>query len=136
VLSNLSDFPSTDLAKRVADLYLSEEFTAPRPPEEQSERAEPPAPTELKLSADELDQYTGRYYSPELEATYLVHPVDGNLTYHFLYSPVDVELLPTGPDEWYAGRTQFTFLRDDDNRVTSLHVSLGRVQNIYFEKTR
>ena len=137
VLSNLGDFPSTELAKQVADLYLSEELTAPKPADIRSERPQPPAAIEPKLSPDEhdeLDEYTGRYYSPELEATYIVRLVDGDLTYRFLYSPVDVPLVPTGRDEWYAGRTQFSFLRENNDRVTALHVSLGPVRNIYFEK--
>jgi len=139
VLSNLGEFSSTELAKQVADLYLSEEFTAPKPADRRREPTEPPAPIELKLSPDEhdeLDEYTGRYYSPELDATYVVRLVDGDLTYRFLYSPVDVPLVPTGLDEWDAGRIQLRFLRENSDRVTALHVSLGRVQNIYFDKTK
>jgi len=137
VLSNLGEFSATNVAMQVADLYLSDEFTAgPAPMEERRERPESPAPSELKLSADELDEYTGRYYSSELEATYIVRPVDGNLTYHFLYSPVDVQLVPTGRDEWYARRTQLSFLRENNDKVTGLNVSSGRIRNICFEKTR
>ncbi|HEX9722965.1 MAG TPA: hypothetical protein VGC53_01645, partial [Vicinamibacteria bacterium] len=66
----------------------------------------------------------------------IVRPMAGNLTYHFLYSPMDVRLVPTGRDEWHAGRTQFSFVREDNDRVSALHVSSGRVRNIYFEKRR
>jgi CubicO group peptidase (beta-lactamase class C family) len=137
VLSNLGEFPAMDAAMRVADLYLSDEFTAgPAPTEERRERPEPPASVEPKLNADELDEYTGPYYSSELDATYMVRPVEGNLTYHFLYSPEDVPLVSTRRDDWYAGRTQFRFLRNDKDQITALHVSSGRIRNIYFEKTR
>jgi CubicO group peptidase (beta-lactamase class C family) len=137
VLSNLGEFSATDLATRVADLYLSDEFTAgPEPAEEPRERPEPPASSEINLTADELDEYSGQYYSSELAASYVVRPVDGSLTYHFLYSPADVPLVPTGRDEWYAGRTQFRFLRENDDKVTALHVSSGRIKNIDFAKTR
>jgi hypothetical protein len=137
VLSNLNEFSPTELAKRVADLHLSDEFTAgPEPADRRRERPEPPAPVELELSADELGAYAGHYYSAELEVTYIVRPMEGNLTYHLEFSPVDVQLVPTGPDEWYARRVQLGFVRDSNNTVTGLNVSSRRIRNIYFQKTR
>jgi hypothetical protein len=47
-----------------------------------------------------------------------------------------VPLVPTGLDELDAGRIQLRFLRENSDRVTALHVSLGRVRNIYLEKRR
>jgi hypothetical protein len=137
VLSNLGEFSSTNVAKRVADLYLSDAFTAgPAPADRRRERPEPPARVERELSADELDEYSGHYESAELEALYIVRPIAGNLTYHLEYSPVDAQLVPTGPDEWHARRTQLSFLRDGNDRVTGVNVSSGRIKNIYFKKTR
>jgi CubicO group peptidase (beta-lactamase class C family) len=137
VLSNLGEFSATNVALRVADLYLSDELTGgPEPREERSDRLAPPAASELELSSEELDAYAGRYYSSELEATYIVRPVNGKLTYHFLHSPADVQLVSTGQDEWHAGRTRFRFLRERDDEVTALHVSSGRVRDVYFEKMR
>ncbi len=137
VLSNLGEFSSTNVAKQVADIYLSDAFTAgPEPADRRRERPETPARVERELSADELDEYSGHYESAELEAMYIVRPIDGNLTYHLEYSPVDAQLVPTGPDEWHARRTKLSFLRDGNDRVTGLNVSSGRIKNIYFEKTR
>jgi CubicO group peptidase (beta-lactamase class C family) len=137
VLANLGQFSSTELAKQVADVYLADEFTAgPGPADRRRERPAPPAPVELELSADELNEYAGHYYSAELEVTYIVRPVDDKLTYHFEFSPVDIPLIPTGRDQWDAGRTSLSFLRDGET-VTGLNLNWGgRFRNIYFEKTR
>jgi CubicO group peptidase (beta-lactamase class C family) len=137
VLSNLGEFSSTNLAKQVADVYLADEYTAgPEPAGRRRERPDPPTPVELKLSADELDAYRGHYYSAELDVIYIVRPVDGSLTYHFEYSRVDIPLVPTGRNEWVAGRTKLSFLRDGET-VTGLNLSWGgQFKDIYFEKTR
>jgi CubicO group peptidase (beta-lactamase class C family) len=137
VLSNQAGFSSTKLAEQVADLYLADDYTAgPEPTKTESEDQRTALPQiELDISASELDACAGRYYSGELDATYVVRLVDGKLRYHLEYSPVEIELVPIERDQFEADHVMFSFLRDDTGLVSGLTVSSGRIRDIYFKKT-
>jgi CubicO group peptidase (beta-lactamase class C family) len=94
-------------------------------------RVEPFEPT-----AEQLAQYAGDYYSPELGTFYSI-AVKEDLLVALHRRHGEIELTPTttdefSGDEWYFGRAKFE--RDDDGGVTALRVSSGRVRNLRFER--
>jgi hypothetical protein len=87
-------------------------------------------------TADDPQSLAGRYYSPELETTYDIALVDGQLiARHQRHS--DIQLTRVGDDE-YSGNQWFLqsirFERDDDGQVTGLRAGGGRVRNLLFER--
>ncbi|MEJ2585857.1 MAG: serine hydrolase [Robiginitalea sp.] len=86
-------------------------------------------------SEGQLPEYTGAYYSPEIENTYTVTLQAGALQ---LYHPRhgDIPLKRLFPDvysgEWPVGTVEFQ--RNPAGRVTGILISNGRVRNAWFEK--
>lgn len=69
-LCNRNDVSSTALSRRVAEAFLGH-LMEPVPARE-AVRPESNAPKPLAVAARELERYTGRYHSEELDATYTV----------------------------------------------------------------
>jgi CubicO group peptidase (beta-lactamase class C family) len=90
------------------------------------------------LNSIDLNQFTGVYYSPELETSYTFAIVNNKLVgKHIRHEPM--ELTPSGTDRftstaWYFGLIEF--VRDDKGRINGLKGSSGRVKNLKFEKLR
>jgi CubicO group peptidase (beta-lactamase class C family) len=89
---------------------------------------------EFDASKVNLADYTGNYYSDELNTTYNLVVESGKLiARHFRTG--DVNLNPTKPDhfsgdQWYFGSIQYE--RDQTGRITGFRVSGGRVRNLKF----
>ncbi len=88
-------------------------------------------------TAAQLADYVGRYYSPELDASYDVVLQDGRLIVrHWKHD--DITLTPSLRDEFTGSVWWFRnleFVRGTDAQVTGLKVTNGRVRNLRFEKT-
>ncbi|MBW3569500.1 MAG: serine hydrolase [Gemmatimonadetes bacterium] len=90
------------------------------------------------VSPADLQAYTGRYYSPELETIYAVVVKDGRLVARHRRRG-DVPLTPQradvfqGSESWFAG---VEFERAADGTVRGMRVSNagGRLRNLWFEK--
>jgi len=87
----------------------------------------------LARGIDQLKDYAGVYYSPELEVNYLVEIQDDRLgvrrrKYEF------IPLEPTVPDGFRGENADILFQRDPENTVRGLVISTGRVRNLKFEK--
>lgn len=86
-------------------------------------------------SAAELEAYTGRYYSQELQTFYTVAIDEDKLVVrHPRFE--DVELEPSKEDTFGGGFPMSTveFVRDEDGRVTALLASNGRARDIRFDR--
>jgi hypothetical protein len=80
-----------------------------------------------------LEDYVGRYYSPELETSYSLVVEEGELTaVHVRHDPITIE--PVGPDRFGGNFGQIQFERDDEGAVTRMLISSGRVRNLRFER--
>jgi CubicO group peptidase (beta-lactamase class C family) len=81
-----------------------------------------------------LEDYVGRYYSAELETSYVVVVVEGRLqAIHVRHDPIDI-FDPVGPDRFESEFGQIQFERDGTGTVTRMLVSSGRVRNLRFER--
>jgi CubicO group peptidase (beta-lactamase class C family) len=94
------------------------------------------------LSADQLAEYAGEYYSDELQATYKVVLEEGKLFYRLGYGRVGNNFrskgpifLPTIKDRFNAGGVSFHFIRNGQDRITEFTLSIGRVKDLRFVKT-
>ena len=89
-----------------------------------------------ELTAEDLGEYAGEYYSPELSTTYTLEVRDGGfVATHHRHS--DIVLTHAAEDE-FSGDTWFfsilNFQRNDSAKITGFKLSGGRVRNIVFEK--
>lgn len=84
----------------------------------------------------DLKEYTGAYFSPELNTTYEFVSKEGKLiARHFRTG--DVQLLNGKADFFTGDRFYFynvTFTRDSNNAITGCKVSSGRARNLKFDK--
>ncbi|MEP7219355.1 MAG: serine hydrolase [Bacteroidota bacterium] len=93
--------------------------------------------THFEISADELRQYEGEYYAPELESTFLISAEKGNLIARHrsldsaILTPVGVEKF--AGDQFYLNTV--TFEHNRDGLITAMLVSVGRVKNIRFRRS-
>ena len=90
----------------------------------------------FKPGKEELAEYTGKFYSDELETAYTFKVKDGNLVAEHSRHP-DFELRPAKKDQfignrWFFGRTEY--VRDSAGKIASIKVSSGRVRNLVFRK--
>ena len=86
----------------------------------------------------DLAEYTGEYYSPELNTSYTFVVESGALVArHFRTG--DIILTPTSPDhfsgnQWYFSLVEAT--REQGGKINGLKVTTGRVRSLKFEKLR
>ena len=100
------------------------------------EGQEPTALEAIELaspSAAQLAEYTGDYYSDELQAAYKIEVEEGKLVVRRRNAPA-LRLNPTLRDQFEVGGTNVSFTRDEQKRVSGFNLSAGRVKNIRFGK--
>jgi hypothetical protein len=78
-------------------------------------------------------EFTGDYYSPELNTVYTLGTKEGQLTVDFRRM-ADVSMKPTAPDQFSIDKRRVEFVRDKDQKITGFIFSSGRISNIWFGK--
>jgi CubicO group peptidase (beta-lactamase class C family) len=90
----------------------------------------------LALTAAEMAEYTGNYYSDELGTTYTLVIKNGQLIAQHRRND-DISLSIAGPDR-FAGNAWFfanvQFLRDAQKKITGFKLTGSRVRNLRFDK--
>lgn len=135
VLCNQANTNPTQLATRVAEILLESHMqpvdtkaaapiTAPRPTS-----AEVTPPANLRR-----EEYTGEFYSPELDITYRIRVQDAKLLLEYPGNAAE-ELTWREPDNFSAGGNylRLAFQREG-GQVRSFTLGAGRARNIRFEK--
>jgi CubicO group peptidase (beta-lactamase class C family) len=87
------------------------------------------------VSHQELAEYTGKYYSTEVETTYTISLKEDSIQlYHPRHGLIELEVLfrDVLSGGWPAGTVQVK--RDSNNKVSGISISNGRVRNAWFEK--
>lgn len=131
ILSNLSNFSPGQIARKIADLYLADQFTeSPTPRQRQRPRGEMPKP--VKLSSSQLQTYVGDYYSDELDITYALDLESNNLVLKLRETSSILTAYSTDNFGW--GRKRLEFKRDREKRIIGFVLQAGRVKNLKFQK--
>ena len=89
--------------------------------------------TPYAISAAELNEYVGLYYSEELDTSYRLEIEDGKLTAKHDRIPA-VSLVPRERDVYQAGNGRVAFDRDSQGKITGLRFTEGRMRNLVFER--
>jgi CubicO group peptidase (beta-lactamase class C family) len=136
VFSNLAGFNPGMVSYILADQFLKdvlkEDPKKEEPPQQQNNNPEVPFdPKQVKLT-----EYTGKFYSSELETFYELELKNDTLIAHHSRHD-DFRLTPTKTDGfrsdvWWMGDIEF--IRDAAKRVTGMKASNGRVVNLKFVK--
>lgn len=132
-LCNLGNISPSALARRVADVYLAGQLepavaAAALPPSPR------PSPSGAGASASaELADFTGDYYSEELDFWYRLHAESGTMRIRDRNLSND-PLLPSGVDSFTVSGLKLKFERDSRRVVSAFTIDAGRVKNIRFVK--
>jgi hypothetical protein len=81
----------------------------------------------------QLAEYSGDYYSEELQITYKLAVAGDKLQLTYRNAPPSA-LSPTAADSFRAGGRTFRFTRDERKRVSGFRLNAGRVRNLLFVK--
>lgn len=135
ILCNLDTFNPLRLAEQVANIYLAD-LLAPTEDPEPNIEAEPIEETKSEsLTPEQLTEFTGDYYTEELDTTYTIG-VRGNqlVAQHIRHD----DILLTYADDHFLGEVWFfpevRFTRDETGRVIGFKLTGNRVRNLYFER--
>jgi CubicO group peptidase (beta-lactamase class C family) len=132
-LANLSSTSPSRLANQVADIYLEDELEPLRPRARAQAGQRPQGQAApASLSRMQLAEYTGSYYSHELDVTYLLSADEGRLTVVVSRMPAR-SIQPIAMDVFAAGGRTYRFQRGADGSVAGFILDAGRVRNLRFE---
>jgi len=135
ILCNLNTFNPLRLAEKIADLYLAD-VLAPEETPALNKTAQPTQDTKPEmLTSDQLTEFTGNYYTEELDTTYTLVVCENRLVAQHRRHD-DISLTDAG--DHFIGNTWFfpeiRFTRDEIGRITGFELTGGRIRNLYFEK--
>ena len=85
---------------------------------------------------EELKEFTGKYYSPEIETVYTVDLKEKNLVVTTYQVSEELELTPADKDTFSGGFpvAELSFERDEQGNIAGFKASNGRTRGVYFEK--
>jgi CubicO group peptidase (beta-lactamase class C family) len=132
ILSNLSNFAPGRIARKIADLYLADQFTEPPTPR-QRERSSEKRPRPITLSSSQLQKYAGNYYSDELDITYALDVENNELILKL--RETSNTLVPYSLDSFGWERRKLEFKRNREDKITGFVLQEGIVKNIKFSKS-
>ena len=133
-----------ELARRVADHYLADQLGPEESDDEEDDAGEEvedshPVPSP---SPTELAQFTGSFFSAELDATYRFAVADGGLVVRVEQQPA-LDAKPVAENEfrvefesrgWPASPARLEFDRDGSGAVTGFSLSSGSERGLVFER--
>jgi len=92
----------------------------------------------VNYSAVELKEFSGTFYSEELNTSYTFDQEEGKLIVkHARLSNFDVKSIKKdmfSSNKWFFGNIKFE--RDNKNNIIGMRVSSGRVRNLWFKKMK
>lgn len=139
ILSNFYSINPSLLGRKIADIYLANQFSPPMPVQDEGFKANTSSPEtkrEILLTEKQLMEYVGKYYSEELDTHYLILCINGKLFVKH-WRNEDVILTPEDKDlfsgnQWWFKKIVFT--RFSNNKVNGFKLTSSRVRNLQFDK--
>jgi CubicO group peptidase (beta-lactamase class C family) len=91
---------------------------------------------DFTLAHDEMTEYTGRFYSDEIETTYTIELKDDELVMQHYQLEDEMKLDPTNKDQFGSVLPIQTveFVRNDEGEITGFNASNGRTRDVFFRK--
>ena len=89
--------------------------------------------TPPNYSDSALKEFTGEYYSPELNTTYKTVLKKDKLTLKHARAS-DIIISAAKSDIFSMNGISLKFERNDNQQITGFRVSSGRIKNLWFEK--
>lgn len=135
ILSNLSNFRTGQIARKIADLYLTDQFTeTPVPRRRRRYSEERPEPITLPIS--KLLDYVGKYYSDELDITYALTVEDGNLVLTLRETSYRLTAYSIDSFGWRSFESEFVleFTRNKEHKITGFVGREDIIKNMKFKK--
>ncbi len=131
ILANTSAINPTNFCRRVADIYLENELSAPI--ETQSRRTRPRSLNKVvNLSVSDMKKFTGEFYSDELKVVYKIELIDNRLKFTHKNAS-NYFLRPVSEDEFAINGIRLKFL---EKKRSGFEVYAGRVQHIKFNRIK
>jgi CubicO group peptidase (beta-lactamase class C family) len=146
ILANRSDFQTAAVARQIADIYLEDKLM----PVTKAEGAGKAAgakkgkgtgkdvPGKVQLTADEMKELTGDFYSEELDVVYHVLVKDGKLMLR--HRKGDTVLTPTSAGKFNCVGGVLTgaveYLRGADKRFMGLLIGVPSCRNLRFVRVQ
>ena len=86
-------------------------------------------------SLEDMSSYTGRFYSPELETSYVISVKNEKLScHHPRHGDFEIKILKKDILEGHYPVNLIKYKRDENGAITGILVTNGRVRNLWFEK--
>ncbi|MCH2229921.1 MAG: beta-lactamase family protein [Crocinitomicaceae bacterium] len=86
------------------------------------------------LSVSDLKDYTGNYYSEELQTTYKIELIDNKLRgFHTKFGQFEIDIIRKDLIDW-SGFATVKYIRNTAKEITGFYVNLNRVKNVWFKK--
>jgi CubicO group peptidase (beta-lactamase class C family) len=139
ILGNSSELNTRTLSLQIADVLLAQQFTQaalevqPKMTENQGNAAEKPE-TGAELTAEQLSEYVGNYYSEELLITYEISLDGKQLVFNHYKLQQAIKLSSPKDDKVAVGRFAGEFVRDDNGNIVCLRLSANRMLRVSFVK--
>ncbi|MFN0110727.1 MAG: serine hydrolase [Blastocatellia bacterium] len=133
-LCNLGTVNPSAFAQQVTDIYLADQFKTTEVKPLTLRGAPPKLPDPITLTAEQLTEYAGTYFSEELDTTYKLVIENGRL---FSIDRNDAKrpLVPRTRELFTLMQgAQFEFTRDATGQVTGFGVNAGRIRGVRFVK--
>jgi len=138
ILGNIGSIDGMELGKQIADICLEGEFgvTEVESQESQSDEDDSEPRKLFELEWERLWEFSGRFYSEELETRYLIIVRDSQLVAthvrneDVILSAVEEDRF-TG-DQWWFRDVQYQ--RDEADDIVSFQLSAGRIRNVLFRR--
>ncbi len=134
VLTNFYSINPSSMGKKIEDIFLAEHFPSKKEKKGAAEQTSSDIRPTVPLTDQQAVEFTGTYYSGELDTTYYIILRDGKLFLTHSRNE-DVSLTFTGKDTFSTSAwwlESISFKRGPNGKISGCNFSSGRARDVYF----